>query len=673
MTDLYYYDIPNTVKIRAEKIRADEFLYKDPETGTYIPLVPGGGEAPELPYWTKSAKADFLADSLRTTVDQTGVDVINIAGNTASELTSTALTLGDTNGNASLTKSGIAAVNNLKDAISGTVNTSYNDSQSVLIYDSTAGKLAKANAFRLRNTATTYSVLSPVSHNLSNGNSYSALTASGVSTYYDTLNLLSLLRGGTLTIGTSSAGSINNTLPNTQLGRFYLKISDGTTIQTLDHAAVKAAANLATVVATTPSVANKMVVYDPTTSVYAYHDTPAEVVLPDYVKPVIVDFTANSLRTTVDQTGVDVIDIAANTASELSSIALTLGDVSGNASLTKASVVATNKLKDAISEAINTTEHANQSVLIYDAAAGKISRNSAFRLRESALNYSVFSPTAVSVKNGSGYTEQDALGLTTYYGHLNAISTLAGSVFTIGTRSSGKNIDTTSPYTRLTRTDLQIGNGATVQTLDHAGVKATANLANLASLVPDVNTRMVTFNPTTKVFTHSDMPSGAATVPKIYTLTIPAYSGSTSFLPRFTSETLYGSETPVGDTSATLRRYLLNVGDTLILKTFGGEADPACLYYNTWYCVAISKSAVNYTSAKFSASLVNVPPDAYAHTIDITSSPINHPAVPIGSILFRIKGTNGSTERANTVKFYGSVAFRVLSYETSDSPAPATV
>jgi hypothetical protein len=48
MTDLYFYDLANDVKIRADKIKADEILVKDPESGTYIPLVPGGGGA-ELP------------------------------------------------------------------------------------------------------------------------------------------------------------------------------------------------------------------------------------------------------------------------------------------------------------------------------------------------------------------------------------------------------------------------------------------------------------------------------------------------------------------------------------------------------------------------------------------------------------------------------------------------
>jgi hypothetical protein len=46
-------------------------------------------------------------------------------------------------------------------------------------------------------------------------------------------------------------------------------------MHTLDAPAIKAAANLATVSTTTPAAENKMVVYNPTTTNFAYHDVPA--------------------------------------------------------------------------------------------------------------------------------------------------------------------------------------------------------------------------------------------------------------------------------------------------------------------------------------------------------------------------------------------------------------
>jgi hypothetical protein len=60
MTDLFF-DIPNTVKARAQKIKVDELLVKDPETGDYIPIAPNPGV--EVPYYAKPAMVDFTVDS----------------------------------------------------------------------------------------------------------------------------------------------------------------------------------------------------------------------------------------------------------------------------------------------------------------------------------------------------------------------------------------------------------------------------------------------------------------------------------------------------------------------------------------------------------------------------------------------------------------------------------
>jgi hypothetical protein len=94
---------------------------------------------------TKPAKIDFLSGSSNTVVDQTGIDVIDNAGNTAAELSANALTLGDLGGNASLGKAGIEAANNLKDAISGTTTDVTNSDQSLLIYDVGAGEIKRSS------------------------------------------------------------------------------------------------------------------------------------------------------------------------------------------------------------------------------------------------------------------------------------------------------------------------------------------------------------------------------------------------------------------------------------------------------------------------------------------------------------------------------------------------
>jgi hypothetical protein len=79
--------------------------------------------------------------------------------------------------------------------------------------------------------------------------------------------------------------NLDTSLPHSKLRKSSLRLFDGTTTHTLDAPAIKAAANLATVSTTTPAAENKMVVYNPTTSNYAYHDVPAGVTLPSYILP----------------------------------------------------------------------------------------------------------------------------------------------------------------------------------------------------------------------------------------------------------------------------------------------------------------------------------------------------------------------------------------------------
>lgn len=66
MTDLYYYDLANEVKIRSQKIKADEIWLKDDVSGEYARVLPAGsGETPvEVPYWAKATKAEFENSSL---------------------------------------------------------------------------------------------------------------------------------------------------------------------------------------------------------------------------------------------------------------------------------------------------------------------------------------------------------------------------------------------------------------------------------------------------------------------------------------------------------------------------------------------------------------------------------------------------------------------------------
>lgn len=324
MSFLVFDDKTPSTNANFKAIKAEEYLYKDPESGTYIPLVPGGGGG-EVPYYAKPALVDFTNGSLRTTIDQTGLDVIDNAGNTASELTSTALTLGDLGGNASLGKAGIEAANNLKDAISGSTTDTTNANQSVLIYDASLAKVSKASTFRLNESATEFATLSPFAMQLKNGNTYNNMTTSGITTYYAPSNAISTLTGSTIAVGSRGGDyNLDTSLQHSKLSKTSLRLFDGTTTHTLDAPAIKAAANLATVTTTTPAPENKMVVFNPTTRNYAYHDVPAGLSLPAYILPSKIQMKGTG--TSFNEKGIEIE--AASGAGTKSSIKVTSGDSS---------------------------------------------------------------------------------------------------------------------------------------------------------------------------------------------------------------------------------------------------------------------------------------------------------------------------------------------------------
>lgn len=325
MSFLVFDDKSPTTNATFKAIKAEEYLYKDPESGTYIPLVPGGGGGGELPYYAKPALVDFTNGSLRTTMDQTGIDVIDNASNAAAELSASALTLGDLGGNASLAKAGIEAANNLRDAISGAITDTSNANQSVLIYDASSAKVSKASTFRLNESATEYSTFSPLTVQLKNGNNYNNLTTSGLTTYYAPSNALTTLTGSTIAVGSRGGDyNLDTSLPHSKLGKTNLRLFDGTTTHTLDAPAIKAAANLATVSTTTPAPENKMVVFNPTTRNYSYHDVPAGLTLPSYILQTKIKMQGTG--TSFSEKGIEIE--AASGAATKSLIKVTSGDSS---------------------------------------------------------------------------------------------------------------------------------------------------------------------------------------------------------------------------------------------------------------------------------------------------------------------------------------------------------
>lgn len=419
--------------------------------------------------------------------------------------------------------------------------------------------------------------------------------------------------------------------------------------------------------------------------------TPGE--LPYYLKANSIKVEGEGTSTLIDSNSIDVNDLTEEKGASLLADRLIFGESGNNSSLTKGDVDFYSKLKNVEDGALitNTTAAAGTVPVVYNPTTKAFAKSRVVYLEESGSTLAYMTPTSfktqlsatnsvsVSVYNGIisdngthrfrvangvgglGYRNKASLKGT----HMDETAITVGDMTGDGFYATGKHL-------RLFENSLLLKDAVETVVMNKGDVKITNNLKALSGITPGANSKMVVIDTTTGTYNHADIPSGgSAPTGNVYTLTIPAYSGTTSFLPHFSGDTVTELDTPVGP--ATLRRYLLNIGDTLILKTAGSPQDDLCLYYNTWYCVAISKQALNYTSSKYAASLVNVPINAYAHTIDIASSPINHPAVPLGSILFRINAFNGSVKKTNTNRFDGAVVFKVLSYENSDSPAPTTI
>lgn len=272
---------------------------------------------------------------------------------------------------------------------------------------------------------------------------------------------------------------------------------------------------------------------------------------------------------------------------------------------------------------------------------------------------------------------------------------------TCGEVNSTGGLNTTSRYGKLTPNNLYLKNSAgtnemTLTTtylyfkedgvtniLRKDGISTANNLASLPLVVPGTisSYNNVIYDPTTKNFRYTPIPSGgSATAAVNYVLNVPVYvdpgSSNTSFFPRFNTDTIGdGMDSVPG---STLRRYKLNVGDSIILKTIGGApGDAVSFYYDTWYVITLSKDAINYSGTMVEGCVVRSPTGLFQHSIDISSSPINTATVPSGSVLFRINAVQpagGSTsKKAKTDAFYGTIKFTVLSYEPSTNPTPITV
>lgn len=134
---------PNGFSTRCHTAFADEIYTRDPESGDFARVYPGGssGGGGDVPYWVKPESASIGDTNKKTTVAFDGLDIIDNVNNTACEITSTALTLGNASGNSILTKETIDAANRVKNI----AQEMDQPSKKLLLYDSTSKGITFGN------------------------------------------------------------------------------------------------------------------------------------------------------------------------------------------------------------------------------------------------------------------------------------------------------------------------------------------------------------------------------------------------------------------------------------------------------------------------------------------------------------------------------------------------
>lgn len=293
MTDLFYYDIANQVKVRANKAKVDELWVKDEETGDYARVLPAGsGETPvELPYWAKATKAEFENSSLNNAgLTVNGIDKTAVVSSTGVSLTDGALT-------EELTATDLPVLKQL-----GTREevTSPPADAKVPFWNSS---LSKYQVTPWRNYLGTDNIAFPdvVNYRAKFDKDTFSLNASSPSVQ----GTASVMTPYSLRIGTRLAGTttVSNAHTRAIITPTYIGITTGGNDSAyFINGTIGMNKNNAPTTLTwdtlselnnfvgkteliTPTAANKMVLFDPVTKGYRYSAIPAATVLPSWVQP----------------------------------------------------------------------------------------------------------------------------------------------------------------------------------------------------------------------------------------------------------------------------------------------------------------------------------------------------------------------------------------------------
>lgn len=266
---------PNAFSTRCHTAFADEIYTRDPESGDFARVYPGGssGGGGDVPYWVKPESASIGDTNKKTTVAFDGLDVVDNVNNTACEITSTAVTLGDAGGNSILSKQTIDAANRVKNIAQEMDQLS----KKVLLYDS----VSKGITFGDQQVIPGW--IQPTAAQFSSGNGDISINkASGGNIEIQNNSNSSLIRIG----GVAESGlKIIRNYPSAPIESF------------LDYRSIDTANNLRNIASTVSTTGQSMVTFNPTNSSFKYAPILSN---PSWVQPTAAEFTNSALKSTLN-------------------------------------------------------------------------------------------------------------------------------------------------------------------------------------------------------------------------------------------------------------------------------------------------------------------------------------------------------------------------------------
>lgn len=303
---------PNSIDLRARKTIFDEVWTKALDSEEYVRLLPGDGGPSEIPYYLKanSIKIDGEGETMvtsnlittqaagvTTSISPSAVSVENIDNTTGSELSSTALTFGDTGGNVSLTKLGVDTVSRLQTSETATalVNAA---GTFPLVYNPTTKAFGQSRALQLLSadgnyrtnitTATTRNdmpnnsaryfmsgIPSGVTHNEVNFRLYAGAFPTGIVHRNLNTNKGTVAKEDSFTVGDMNFDAISTTGNWGKLAETSLSFKDSSGTVVLDKADIVATNKLKALTTATAGANSKMLIYDTGTSAFNYTDIPS--------------------------------------------------------------------------------------------------------------------------------------------------------------------------------------------------------------------------------------------------------------------------------------------------------------------------------------------------------------------------------------------------------------